>query len=371
MPKCLGVFLAVFVGLEMISCGGGSVGKSGEGPPPAKPEVVYVSSATVATGEILAFNVTASGVISSPKAFQAPGYIFDLKADATSGFLYAADFGGGNIAAYAINRSTGALTTINGSPFSSPLQFGNAGPLAVSTNGKFVFSSDASGNIVTFTKGPDGTLAPGTSVQDSNQPLQLVVDPLSKFLFAANMADPSGNEISGYFIDPNSGSLTPIAGSPFTFLSNSGPFGITITPSGKMLYTVLTNDSSVAALTISTTGALSQISGSPFKEPLAPSSVVIDPAGRFLYVSNQQLGSISVFSIDSSTGALTEIPGSPVIGGDPGRLAMDPQGRFLFAVYPSFDMLAAYKILAKGGLAKPSMVPAGGAPVSITVVQLP
>jgi hypothetical protein len=142
MPKYLVVLIAIiFVGLEMISCGGGSVGKNGAGPPSAKPEVVYVSSATTASGEILAFNITSSGV-GTPKAFQAPVYIFDLKADATSTFLYAADFDAGNIAAYSINSSTGALATVNGSPFSSSSQFGNGGPLAVSANGKFLFSSE-------------------------------------------------------------------------------------------------------------------------------------------------------------------------------------------------------------------------------------
>jgi 6-phosphogluconolactonase len=185
------------------------------------------------------------------------------------------------------------------------------------------------------------------------------------------MADSSGNEISGFSIDPNNGTLSPIAGSPFTFMNNSSPFGITFNTSGELLYTALGSAASIAALSINTTGGLSQISGSPFKAQMSPSSLAIDPAGKFLYVSNKQLGSISVFTIDSSTGALKEVSGSPVVGGDPDRIAMDPQGRFLFAVYPLLDQLATYSILPNGGLAKPSVVPAGGAPVAITVVQLP
>jgi 6-phosphogluconolactonase len=46
-----------------------------------------------------------------------------------------------------------------------------------------------------------------------------------------------------------------------------------------------------------------------------PSNVVIDPAGTFAYVANQLSDSVSVYAINATTGALTEVSGSPFAAG--------------------------------------------------------
>jgi 6-phosphogluconolactonase (cycloisomerase 2 family) len=43
----------------------------------------------------------------------------------------------------------------------------------------------------------------------------------------------------------------------------------------------------------------------------SPSSFIIDQTKKFLYVTNADSNKIAVFSIDSTTGSLTEIKGSP------------------------------------------------------------
>jgi DNA-binding beta-propeller fold protein YncE len=60
---------------------------------------------------------------------------------------------------------------------------------------------------------------------------------------------------------------------------------------------------------------LTPITGSPFTANNAPFRVAIDPSGKFLDVTNNVGGDISVFTINASTnastGLLSPIAGSP------------------------------------------------------------
>ena len=68
---------------------------------------------------------------------------------------------------------------------------------------------------------------------------------------------------------------------------------------------------SVSAYTIDgTTGVLTQIPGSPFPAGLGPLSVAVDPTSKFAYVVNIDSNDISAYSIGSN-GALKLLPGSP------------------------------------------------------------
>jgi len=86
----------------------------------------------------------------------------------------------------------------------------------------------------------------------------------------------------------------------------------------------------------SSTGAIAEIAGSPFNAGLIPEQLVVDPTRRFVYVTNEQSEDITGFSVDASTGALTELPGSPYSIGTPPNTsapvtsAVDPTGRFFY-----------------------------------------
>jgi 6-phosphogluconolactonase (cycloisomerase 2 family) len=62
----------------------------------------------------------------------------------------------------------------------------------------------------------------------------------------------------------------------------------------------------------------------------------VDPRGRFLYAANNAAGgeTVSAFTINSATGALTSVSGSPFFVGAtaiPGSLAIHPTGKYLYA----------------------------------------
>jgi 6-phosphogluconolactonase (cycloisomerase 2 family) len=93
-----------------------------------------------------------------------------------------------------------------------------------------------------------------------------------------------------------------------------------------------TGSGNVSAYTIdSTTGTLTAITGSPFAAGMGPHSVAVDPSGKFAYVANECIsinscssGNVSAYTFDSTTGALTAVTGSPFAAGTvPVSVAVD------------------------------------------------
>jgi len=147
----------------------------------------------------------------------------------------------------------------------------------------------------------------------------------------------------------STGALSTVSGSPFHAgdINENVPGVITVTPSGKFLYVGSANSAQISAFTINdTTGLLTEVVGSPF--PSGPSaSVRVHPSGRFLYAANFDQGSISVFDIAPDTGALSEILGSPF--GLPGlvmSLAVHTSGNFLYATYAGTDGLLGIAVFS-------------------------
>src|SRR5215813_5606923 len=58
------------------------------------------------------------------------------------------------------------------------------------------------------------------------------------------------------------------------------------------------------------TGGLSEISSSPVADRLEGGRLAVDALGRFLFVLNRTTSSISMYQINSSSGAITEVPNS-------------------------------------------------------------
>ena len=68
----------------------------------------------------------------------------------------------------------------------------------------------------------------------------------------------------------------------------------------------------IAGYSVDRSGKLTPVPGSPLSLSREGGLVATDPADQFLFVLNATTNAISVLSIDSSSGALTEVLGSPV-----------------------------------------------------------
>src|SRR5437660_2921829 len=147
---------------------------------------------------------------------------------------------------------------------------------------------------------------------------------------------PAASQIIAYREDPNSGVLTQISGSPYSV--GEGAISLVLHPSGKFLYVANpglggTIEDDISLFTLASDGTLKEVAP---RAPLGsgasqPKLLVMDPAGSFLYVMNAGSSNISVFSIDSGSGALTQITNSPSsIGLTPLNMQLSPSGSFLF-----------------------------------------
>jgi len=177
-----------------------------------------------------------------------------------------------------------------------------------------------------------------------NSAFGIAITPSNTFLYASNAQDPG---VNGFSISSDGG-LSLLSGFPFllpSYPAFNEVDSLAMDPAGKFLYAPDASSNQIVGFSISTSsGALTPIPGSPFPAGMPPLEVAVDPSGKFLYESG---GGISGFTIDSSTGALTLIPGSPfsTLGsGDVDGLAFHPSGKFLYAAAFSTSKIAAYSI---------------------------
>jgi len=167
------------------------------------------------------------------------------------------------------------------------------------------------------------------------------------------------NSVSAFSVDAN-GALTPIAGSPFA----SGGSGVgggffaanraTIGTAGKFLFAANEQTNNVSVFAIDpATGVLTLVPGSPFLTGGASGSGIslgVTPDNRFLFASSSGSNTITVFSI-SPNGTLTSIPGSPfAVGGIPDGIKVSPDGRFLAVALFSTDAVGVFSIASNGAL---------------------
>ena len=116
---------------------------------------------------------------------------------------------------------------------------------------------------------------------------------------------------------------------PATVTFNNGPIPVvetgnepvwaTVDPTNSFVYVTNFADNTVSAFTLdTTTGAIGLVNGSPFPAGVGPAAAAVDPTGTFLYVANQGgvvdnvvfPGSISGYKITPVTGVLTPV-GAP------------------------------------------------------------
>ncbi len=230
-----------------------------------------------------------------------------------------------DVSVFSIDASSGALSLV-GSPVPA-----NASPteILITPSGKFVYVTNPGLGMVTAFTFSNGVLQqmPSSPVISGAGAFGLAVDGSGRFLYVANPSAPNpllnttGN-ISGFNIDPNTGALSQMLGSPFssgTSTVNNGPTALTLDPFGRFVYATATgSSSSIWCFTItSTNGQLVPVTNSPFSLAAGGLFALIDPSGNYFYTGTQTGNGIAAYTYNSSTGVPTIISGSPFSTGTP------------------------------------------------------
>jgi YVTN family beta-propeller protein len=117
------------------------------------------------------------------------------------------------------------------------------------------------------------------------------------------------------------------------------------------------------------TCTVSNGSGTVAQSDVANVVVSCMQTGRFAYVANQLSGTISAYVLNSSTGALTQVTGSPFVSGGsrPQTVSVAPGGSFLYVANSGSNDLSVFSITDTGVLNPLARVATGESPYGIAV----
>ena len=124
--------------------------------------------------------------------------------------------------------------------------------------------------------------------------------------------------------------------------------GCSSSPS-HVAYVALPFDNAVGAYRISDdSGSFTKVPATPFASGTSPAAVAVHPSNKFLYTANQTENTISLFTIEASTGALTEVTPNTPTGVTPTSLGLD-SGGFLFVANRSSNTISAFSVDSGSG----------------------
>jgi 6-phosphogluconolactonase len=362
---------------------------------PTNPSQICSISKATASGTVAGANVTNVEVACAANAAR---------------FMYVVNHGSNDISGYAIDNATGALTPMSGSPFAAGA---GPTWLTIHPGGKFAYATNGDANSISAytVDATRGVLAPTSDTPTLVTPISTVQSPISPVAIDSSgtvaivgnpnapfVGDVQPDNLSVYRIDAASGMLTPAVDSP---LSTGAPFPdfVATDPTGKFAYAfnyinrVGVGGLSIASLAIdSNAGTLAAVNRSPFGpfQPypqcygLAPNgkfayegsigdglqsfildgttgavtaggsstfkatTCAVDASSRFMYVSDGS--AIAGYTVDSMSGALRTIGGTPVTLSDPYTLLgvrIDLSGKFLYVTRK--DAIYAFAIDSSSG----------------------
>ena len=277
----------------------------------------------------------------------------------TGDFLYVGNGANAYIAGFGVS-SAGALSVLPSSPYNNGVA---AGSLAVNPANTFLYAGTTNG-IYVYAINSNGSLTVQNSGNAAAQDVvatEMQVDSTGGYLLAAGIGTSIGAQAIGiYSIDPTTGLLTAITGSPLALYTGTAttatvvtPTGMLITPNNSYVYVSLAS-LGVQVLTLGSGGALSAGTAPTYLSPLSTSTSPADyglasnPTSTFLFVAEFNTG-LREFSIGTA-GALNEISGSPyAVGTGPTGALLDPTGSYVYVANKGSNNISAFTLTAASG----------------------
>lgn len=337
--------------------------------------VVHSSSGNVSAYLINATTGALSPVPGSP--FAAGSSPSSFTVNPTGTFAYVPNFQSKNVSVFRINATNGALISVPGSPFATGeeenpffVTINPAGTFAYVVEGYPSAKGNGGGDVLAYrinaTTGAL-TLVPGSpfAAEEAEGPSFVEFNPAGTFAYV--------DHASTYRINADTGALTPVPDKPPFFLSLNVPNSVMSNSAGTFDYQAYDADQRAGYLSKkitayrvnTTTGSLTPIPGSSLATDGFSTSVTVNPAGTFLYVTNAvsaQNGNVTAFRINATTGALTPVPGGPFAEGKkPLSITINPLGTFAFVKTLEDDWkglcsIFIYRINANTGALTPSTI---------------
>lgn len=357
------------------------------------PMLVYFGTYTGANskGIYVSHFDSKAGTLSEPElAAETPQPSF-LASPAHGRFLYAVnettEFEGnaaGSVSAFSIERPSGKLTLLNrqSSLGAAPCH------LTVDGTGENVLVANyGGGNLTVFPVQADGRLRAsscliqhqGSSVNSERQTAPhahgIYLEPSNRFAFATDLGL---DKLMVYRFEPGTGTLTPHTPHFAAVAPGSGPRHFALHPGGRFAYVI---NEMLCTVTVFKTDLkrgrlenLQTLSTLPPGEPVRPgystAELFAHPSGKFLYGSNRGHDTIVVYQIDAKTGTLSLVEHASTQGKTPRSFGISPDGRWLFAANQNSNSVVLFEVNRKTGHLSPTGRSVKvGSPVSVLFVS--
>lgn len=292
---------------------------------------------------------------------------------------------GGAVNAFAIDSATGDLKRLN------QQSSVGAGPchIVVDRTGKNALVANyGGGSAAVLPIQADGKVAEascfvqhtGSSVNPGNQTAphahSINVDAANRF---AVVADLGIDKVLVYRLDPDKGTITANDPPAASVEAGSGPRHFAFHPSGKYAYvineilltvTAFQYDAEKGVLTPQQT-ITTLPEGVTDRKGMSTAEVQVHPSGKFLYGSNRGHHSIAIFSIEPATGKLTAVGHQGQGIKTPRNFGIDPTGNYLLVCNQDGDSVIVFRINQSTGQLEPTgSTVSVGTPVCVKFLPL-
>ena len=281
--------------------------------------------------------------------------------DYTVGYVYMTtnQTNPGLIDQYAIDFDSGALSQIG-----SPIAAGN-NPIALvaSPSGKFIYVvNQGDSTVQEFAVQSNGTLVTQHTAYPTGgaHPTAIAIDPQGAFLYVTNSyvaGSSTGTGVVSIFPVKADNSLGTVSLQPV----GNNPVGITTSYYYHFVY-VVGQQTATTGLVLgfsqnTTTGALTPVPGTTISGTagnsvvtggtaagVSPSAIAEEPTSRFLYVTDRISNQLIGYNV-SNTGALTAMVNGPFTTGlYPVNITIDPTGKLIYVVNYNSNTVQGYMI---------------------------
>jgi 6-phosphogluconolactonase len=277
------------------------------------------------------------------------------------------------VTAFAVDPTTGKLTRLNDQSSAGSI------PAVVTPDptGRYILIGNyvgvpPAGTFAVLPIQAGGQLGPATDVfsvtgtgpnrsrQEQPHPHDVKFDPAGRFVFGPDLGT---DRIWAWHLDLGTGKLVPVAppDPPYgQVASGSGPRHMSFHPGGKWAYVIDEMVSSVTAFSYDATRGtfiwIQTVSTLPprFTGSSSTAEIIVHPTGQWVYGSNRGHDSIVVYAIDQATGKLDPVEWQSTQGKVPRGFNIDPSGTLLLAGNQNSDTIVPFHINQSTGRLQPT-----------------
>jgi 6-phosphogluconolactonase (cycloisomerase 2 family) len=264
----------------------------------------------------------------------------------------------GEIQIFALDSESGALRS-GGTTVSS----GGEKPVAMitSTDYSHLYVANASSlNVVHFAISTSGALTAKDKVTLSTTPVALAVNPADTYLYV--VSGTSSATLTEYALSSGTiGSKTVTISLKLSSYPSDTmiPTAVTVMPNGKAVYVTAydqtaynpggttssdANPGWVFGYTIGSGGALTAISGSPWKAGVKPTGIAVEPTDHYVYVTDYASNQLIGYSVIDSTQLEYLIAGPFKTGSEPSAIIVEPRGKYIYITNLLDSTVSAFAI---------------------------